>query len=241
MSSEQEAVLRKLRAISEIDAKLAAIAAERRSLEARAKEKLDKRSSAKLESDRSTRDYEERRSVYTREEKRLKDAQHKLVDRRKALTTLGSYKLQMAAEREIDAAAKQLGAQEEQLLTMLEQIEQYENAAKNAQAAFAEAERQYQEVQKDVQETLATLDARAAEYTQERNAVLPEIDERNRELYERVKQRYPMDPVVPLSQNTCGGCFMELGPQTAVEISRGRSLVRCRACGRILFLPPAEE
>ena len=241
MGNDQLAVLKKLLGISEFDAKIAAINVEKRTLDAKRKEKQETRNAAKTESDRKTREYEERRGAYSREERRLKDAQQKLVDRRKALTTLGSYKLQVAAEREIEAAAKQLGAQEEQLIQVLEQIEVLEQGAREAQSAFTEADKAFQAIDKEIAETFATLDERANMYLLERNKLLPEIDEKSLEVYERVKQRYPMDPVVPFKQRTCGGCFMELGPQTTVEISRGKSLVRCRGCGRLLYLEePAE-
>ncbi len=240
MDNKLAEALKKLVALSEIDARLAGIAAEKKTLAAKRKEKKEVRDAAKKDSDRKNLEYEDRRAVYNREEKRLKEAQQKLVERRKALTTLGSYKLQVAAEREIEAAGKQLGVQEEQLIRMLEQIEELESVAAESKAIFDKAEAELAAADKEISETAENLDRRASEYIAERNVLLPQVEQPILEVYQRALQRYPVDPIVPFSKGACGGCFIELGPQTAVEIARATKPVRCRGCGRILYLQDAE-
>jgi hypothetical protein len=56
-------------------------------------------------------------------------------------------------------------------------------------------------------------------------------------LYNRVRDRFPSDPVVQLvNKDTCGGCFIRVGPQAIVQLSRG-DVLKCPGCGRILRLP----
>jgi predicted nucleic acid-binding Zn-ribbon protein len=56
-------------------------------------------------------------------------------------------------------------------------------------------------------------------------------------LYNRVRDRFPSDPVVVLvNKDTCGGCHIRVGPQAIVQLSRG-DVLKCQGCGRILRLP----
>ena len=74
----------------------------------------------------------------------------------------------------------------------------------------------------------------------ERQALTVQIDAASLKLYERVHEKYMMDPVIPLKGNTCTGCFMQVGPQVHVTLSKGDALVRCPGCGRIVYLAPGE-
>jgi predicted nucleic acid-binding Zn-ribbon protein len=80
------------------------------------------------------------------------------------------------------------------------------------------------------------------------NAELENLKERRRGLttalgdpqvlsvYNRVAAKFPGDPVVVLvNRESCAGCFMKVGPQVQVQISRG-DFVKCPGCGRILRL-----
>src|SRR5690606_22030638 len=119
MSEDFSQTLKSLRLICVIDGKLAGIRAERRRLEDELTAKKAAVNSAKNVAAERIRISTDRNNTYRRDERSLKDEQAKLVDRRKALQSLQNYKLQQAAEREIEAAAKQLGSQEEVLITLL--------------------------------------------------------------------------------------------------------------------------
>jgi uncharacterized protein len=239
--NENQNILKNLVVISRIDSKIAAVVAERTKLEEKLNAKRRAAKASELDSREKAKAFQDRKAIYEREERHLKESQAKLVDRRKSLTTLGAYKLQMAAEREIEAASKQLLGQEEHFVKMLDQIEELEAAANQAQAAFLAVKADAESFEKEVKDALVTLEERIGEYTRERELEAPQLDERNVATYNRAKERFPMDAVVPLKQNVCGGCFLELGPQMMVEIARGRTLVRCRGCGRILYLEESKE
>ncbi|MGI6524976.1 MAG: zinc ribbon domain-containing protein [Bdellovibrionota bacterium] len=241
MSTQLTETIKKLLAISKIDSSLAGIAAQKKGLEVQLKEKKEALNSASFDHGKKLSEFESKRDTYAKEEKRLKEQQQKLVDRRKALITLGSYKLQMAAEREIEASAKQLGAQEDLLLKGLESLSELESAANAAQEFYNTVKKDFDEFTKECRATLENMKKRTAEYATEKAALIPDIEARDLETYNRIAQRYPMDPIVPLKQLSCGGCCLELGPQAMVELSRANSLVRCRACGRILYMEEGEE
>ena len=239
--SDKQNLLRNLVLISKIDSAIAGISAEKKKLTDSSASKHELVGATELSAKETEFNLRERKSFYGREERHLKEAQQKLVDRRKALTSLSNYKLQVAAEREIEAAAKQLAAQEERYVGDLDELDALTAAAQEAKAAYQAALEDSAVFDKEMAETCKVLEERMKEYVVEREALAPLIDQKSMALYTRVKDKYPMDAVVALSRNVCSGCFLELGPQSMVEIARGQSLIRCRGCGRILFLEDSKE
>ena len=240
MDGQHETELKNLLAISKFDALLAGISAQKKELEAQYKEKKQLLDTTSYNHGKKLSEFENRRDTYQKEEKRLKEQQQKLVDRRKALTTLGSYKLQMVAEQEIDASSRQLSAQEEALLKNLDSLEVLEKEAATAPEAYEKAKADFDAFAKECKETLANMKVRVAQYNGEKNKLTPLIEPRTLDTYKRIAQRH-IDPVVPLKNNSCGGCHLELGPQMAVDLACASSLIRCRSCGRFLYLDDSEE
>ena len=241
MSEEIRKALLNLKAISSIDSRVAQIKAERKRLEDQLTEKKQAVEIAENDAASKLNTHAERKRVYQREENFLRDEQSKLVNRRKALQSLQSYKLQQAAEKEIEASSKQLSAQEENLITMLDAVEDLEQIATEAQTVLDGLKSELEALETDAAETFKTLDERANSQSTERAELIAETPADALRQYDRLSERYPMDTVVAFKDNTCGGCFLNLGPQVMVQIGRADQIVRCRGCGRILYLGNSEE
>lgn len=225
-----------LRQLSKVDGALARAFAERKKLEKELQEQALQLK--KLEGERALKKkaFEEKRAAYLKEEKLLKEERDKISTRRKSLANLGAYKLQQAAEREIDFAAQQLEAKEEQTLIIIEEAEKAEQAFKASEEAVAQAAKNHETSSREIRETLAALEARTAEKSVERSSIVGNIDTKNLSIYERVREKFPGDAMVPVTKGSCPGCFIQVAPQLLVEISRGESLVKCRGCGRIIYV-----
>ena len=178
---------------------------------------------------------EDRRNRYNQAERSLKDERQKLVDRRKALTTLSNYKLQQAAEREIEHASETLSTQETTLIKMLEEIDSMAADFTKVESAFKAEREAFDRLREETAGTFQTLDRRQSDYDLERQEVAKKIEPGALSQYNRIKDRFPMGAVAKVEQNTCAGCFMQVGPQIVVQIARGNALVRCPGCGRILY------
>lgn len=55
------------------------------------------------------------------------------------------------------------------------------------------------------------------------------------EKYEMMRSRVA-DPVVQVTQDSCGACYQLLTSQDLVRAKRG-ALIQCRKCFRLLYLP----
>jgi predicted nucleic acid-binding Zn-ribbon protein len=181
--------------------------------------------------------FDEASLKYKGEERWLRDEQQKLVDRRKGLATLNNYKLQQAAEREIEKSSHQLTLHEERLLASLEKLETLEKEVLQLKERMENSTEEITKLQKDSQEELDLLNQRMQEKSVSRATTAADIDTKILREYDLIRQRFTMDPVVSLTNGTCGGCHMSVPRQMIVMISRAETITRCRGCSRILYLP----
>ena len=222
--------------ISREDAALGRIRAERKKAQNEAAELAARLKKAQVEEQKTARLYEDRRRRYASDEKKIRDEREKLVLRRKALASLNNYKLQQAAEREIENSSRELDRHEEALIAVLEEVDKLEANAKEASSVVKEGNEKYEKLRVEMKDLLVSLDEREKRHLDEKARLIPLVDAASLAFYQRVVEKYPLDAVVPLKKDTCGGCYMQVGPQVMVQIGRDDSIVRCRGCGRILYL-----
>ena len=178
-----------------------------------------------------------KKALCIKEEKGVKEERDRINERRAALNTLNNYKLQQAAEREIDYVAKQIGQREDLLLGLMREIEILEKEVGDMNGVIKGLSDEYDALDKDSSETIKTLDEQLAGLSKERaeNAGLL-AGQAILMAYNRTRDKFPSNPVVEvLNRDSCAGCFMKLGPQVIVQVSR-QDVVKCPGCGRILRL-----
>jgi predicted nucleic acid-binding Zn-ribbon protein len=224
--------------ISKLDVQIAGLQAQLKQIETERKNRAQAISALELKKDARAKLLAEKKALSSREEKGIKVERDRINERRRALSTLNNYKLQQAAEREIDFVSKQIGQREELLLGLMREVEtldkdskEIESTVSGLQGELVAFEAASQETAQGVQTRLQELQAERAKQAQlvGNNQVLT--------LYSRVAARFPSDPVVDVvNRDGCSGCHMKLGPQVAVQIARG-DVVKCIGCGRILKLP----
>jgi predicted nucleic acid-binding Zn-ribbon protein len=182
----------------------------------------------------------DKKALVAREEKGVKLERDKINDRRRALGTLNNYKLQQAAEREIDFVSKQIGQREDLLLGLMRDVELIEKDLSDVDAGLNGQKDEFQAFEKTAKEQISDLTAQLASLQTERAEqakVMGNVQALT--LYNRIVSRFPTDPIVDvINRDSCAGCFMKVGPQVPVQISRG-DVVKCPGCGRILKLSDA--
>lgn len=240
MSEDFAKVLPTLIKLSEVDSSLARILAKHKQLDLEQEDASKAFNLTKREFEDKKLDLDKRKGKYLEEEKRINEENEKLVERRKVLSSFTNYKVQQSAQKEIELAAKQLSAQEEKLLSTLEETEALEKEVEELKLKYSEEEKKLKELSSSAEEEIDALLARAKEKEAERSELAATVDPKNLTMYERIRVKHPADPLVAVREGNCGGCFMQVGPQMMVQISRADSLVKCRGCGRLLFLSSDE-
>lgn len=223
--------------ISKIDVQIAGLLAQQKSIETERvirKQALDVQT---LKRNARVKILEEKRAINLREEKSVKIERERINERRRALNTLNNYKLQQAAEREIEFVAKQIGQREDLLLGLMREVEILERDITEIDGVVKGLQDEGAAFESEAELTLQTVGASLGECHEERAQQLTLIGNNSALIiYNRVRDRFPMNPVVALiNRDTCAGCHMKVGPQVIVQISRG-DVVKCPGCGRLLKL-----
>ncbi len=236
MAEQNSPFLQSLIKLSSVDSSIGRIALEKKRLNtelARKKEGLQK-----LENEHRLKlaELNDRRIKYQKEERILREERDKLTERRKALETLGSFKLQQAAEREIDHAARQISEREEALLSVLQIVEDLEKGLKETEESVKASMEGYRALEAESKEIFSRFEQDQKKLTEERELYAKEVEARHLSVYERVRERNPLDPIAKINSGSCSLCFMAIGPQMTVEIGRGQNLVKCPGCSRILHV-----
>ena len=231
-------VLPALIELSKVDIKIAILTAEQKRMEGDLNARRQAISALTAKRDAKGKVLAEKRALVAREEKSAKAERDKLNERRKALSTLGSYKLQQAAEREILFVGKEIGKREDMLLGIMREVEILEKETADADSVISGLRGELDAAQTEADIALRSIAEQVEEAQKVRVEKATVIGPgATLTAYNRVRDRYPSDPVVPLvNRESCGGCYVKVGPQVVVQLSRG-DVVKCQGCGRFFRLP----
>jgi uncharacterized protein len=236
MSQNNTSLLALLVQIAKIDSNLALIAAEEKKCRAAIDARALALSKIKNEIQREQIIVKDKKARYQKEEKHLRDEQSRLIDRRKALESFPSLKLQQAAQKEIENTNRDLSTREEALLGELDELETLEKQLHERVTFEAQEISEIESATKEFLEMKTGFDERRKRQNEQRAELTAQVDPASMTSYDRVHDKYMMDPVVPLQGKNCSGCFMQLGPQVFVTLNKGDALVRCPGCSRIVYL-----
>lgn len=140
--------------------------------------------------------------------------------------------------REIDEIKKQIGLKEEEQIKIMLQIDEanlfFLEAKKRIETEIQQLRKQEEQIDKELQEVTQERKELEEKKIEFQKLVNPELLSH----YLRVKQRKKTGPVVvPLKDEICSGCHMQILPQVVNEIMASEKIHTCRHCGRILYFP----
>ncbi len=238
VEAQSSSVLSLLIQLSKLDGRIAFLQAQLNKVQVEQKNRAQALATVAQKREARGKVLADKRSLVAREEKGIKLERDKINDRRRALGTLNNYKLQQAAEREIDYVSKQIGQREDLLLALMREVEGLEKEISEVDVSLQGMKDEMQEFERTAGENVADYTAQLMTLKEERDQHAKLIDNSPAlALYNRIVGRFPSDPIVDVvNRDSCAGCFMKVGPQVPVQISRG-DVVKCPGCGRILKLP----
>lgn len=178
---------------------------------------------------------EERRLEHAADDRRSRS---KMLQER--LKSVRNLREEAAVSAEMDLVKRALEGDEQEALTLLDQIrkmearlEEMEESLEEAWASVEPHRVELEAAQKAAREELAVLEDKRANYA----ARLPRKDLQN---YERIRGGGRSVAIATLTPDgACGHCFGMIPLQIQNEIRSGRGMVFCEACG--VLLSPGEE
>lgn len=145
-----------------------------------------------------------------------------------------------ALQHEIEQGKADISVVEETILNLLDAIEQ---AVKDHQARLAQVAAQQaalREHEARVTQELARLAEELAVLERQRQDLTPLVQHDALSIYERVLANREGLAMVPLVNDSCGGCHMIQPPQVVSEAHLKAKLVTCDSCNRILYVNNSE-
>lgn len=180
---------------------------------------------------------EERRLERSADEKR---ARAKKLEER--LNEVRNVREEAAVHAELDMVRRALEGDEQEALSLLDQIRKLELKLDEQEEALAEARAEIEPRQNELLDERASLQREVEVLEQRRREFVGEIDDDELQIYERIKGGGRDVAVAELTADgACSHCFSMIPLQRRHEVRHGNDMIRCEACGVILSARSEEK
>lgn len=155
------------------------------------------------------------------------------------LNTLKSNESYKAMLSEIAAAKKQKSAVEDEILSVMEEMEQ---AAKNIKLYESEAKNDQQKIEGEIrikEEEISRLKAELAGEQARRDAFIPAIKKELLAKYETLRKKKKGSVLAAIINDSCAVCNTQIPSSVLNEVKKVKDMTSCETCSSILYFPAA--
>ena len=139
-----------------------------------------------------------------------------------------------ALQHDVANLQKRRSGREDELLVLMEQREQLEGGATQAEARSSELRTVVDQVVSASEQESASVAADLASATAEREEIAAQIDPETLELYEDLRTQKKGVAAAALIDGVCQGCHEQLSAMQLDKLKKTDGLRRCEHCRRIL-------
>jgi len=165
----------------------------------------------------------------------IEDDGHKIKKSKNKLMAVGNSKEYHAMMREMDSMEKLNRLREEERIAVMEEFTRQDTAMQELAAEMDALMEGYDAKKATLDERLAKAQTRLDSLGKRRNkagkVVPPPILGR----YEFIRSRIEHPVIVPVTEGICGGCHIKIPPQSYNELQKGKQILGCPNCQRIIF------
>ncbi len=159
----------------------------------------------------------------------------KVAKHEKELNSLKSNESYKAMLGEIDAAKRKKIEIEDEILVNMEEFETHTKELKNAEAESKKVQQELESVITSLDNKLSKLKADLERELQKRDAFVPQVRGDILTRYDFIRTKKKSSAVAPIAGDCCSGCNTNLTQSAINEVRKGKDLVICESCSRILF------
>ncbi len=154
------------------------------------------------------------------------------------LYQLKSNKEYTAMEFEIRGLKADKSLLEEEILRLLDLVDQAKAKSVKEKELLSGEEKKLKDEIEALKKMAAEINADLSTHEEKRHAYVPNVETRLLAQYEKILKNREGLALVPVKNDSCGGCHMELPPQAVHEIKLQEKVMVCESCARILYWPP---
>ncbi len=137
-------------------------------------------------------------------------------------------------EQDLQHSKRSRDKAEDQVLLAMERLDRCEKAAADAAARLDAVETRWRAQQSQLATEIEQLQAQVAALNQERGTVAAQLGASDLAQYEELLRKKGGRAVVLLVDQMCQGCRVTVPSSKGQQVRRGREVVTCTNCGRIL-------
>lgn len=153
-----------------------------------------------------------------------------------ALFSIKTNKEYQAKLKEIEGLGADKSVMEEDILKNYDEADVLKLQTDKETAFLKGEEEKLNKEKKIVEERLKEIEELLAQLDLKRKQILPDIDKKILVKYEQILKNRDGLAMVPVKNETCQGCFMNVPAQVINEINGHSSIIICEVCARILYL-----
>jgi uncharacterized protein len=125
---------------------------------------------------------------------------------------------------------------EEEIINLMDNIDHAKAGLEDEKQKFSQESENIDSKIKVVEKQISDINAKISELNKTRQELLPAIDAKLLQEYERVLIARNGQALADVVNGACGGCYMQLPPQIINEIKMRQHIIRCENCQRMLYI-----
>lgn len=170
------------------------------------------------------------------------EAKEQLIKKHQGeLNSLKSNDAYKAMLGEIEQAKEALKKIEDDILGVMESLDSLDKDLKMKEQKIKADENAVRAEAKTLEAEKGKLSDEEKIKRAERDAFAATVPDHLKSHYEAIHAKRGGIVIVPVVNNTCGGCRLNLTPNKANEVKKGKTMVLCDSCLRILYTPAPVE
>lgn len=175
--------------------------------------------------------------ILERKEKELEmDSNQETLKKYQAqLYTVKTNKEYSSLLHEIEEIKRKNSHLEDDILELMEIIDSKEEKIREKREKLKEMQREFMKKEQQEKQRDQELRQRLNMKKGEREKVSVHADRTLLAKYERISKGKNHLAIVPIKDNSCGGCHLQLPPQKVSEIKSASKTITCEGCARILY------
>ena len=170
------------------------------------------------------------------QELELKSQEESITKANTQLSQIKTNKEYTAKLSEIESIKADKSIIEEKILLFYEEGDGVSAEVAKEKTKVADEEKNFLAEKKKIEDDIKEIEEKVEVFEVQRKQILPEIEKNCLARYEKILSHKEGLAIVPVRNNICGGCYMNIPHQTTNAIKMHDSFVECEMCSRILYL-----
>jgi predicted nucleic acid-binding Zn-ribbon protein len=167
----------------------------------------------------------------------LQSKEDKIAKLSGQLYQIKSNKEYSAMEMEIKGAKADKSLIEEDILRHMDIVEAAKAKVAKEKELLSAEEKKFNEEVGSLKKKSDDLNVEISSRVEKRKTYVPNVDPPILAQYDRLLKGSRGHALVPVKNNSCGGCHLGLPPQLVNQIHMGEKIFFCDACARMLYWP----